>query len=105
MALAIPKLSKLVELLNISGRMDSTEMNNAVKTVYDELDKTLKAYGLSFQHVVKENVFTTNIDGFIQQQELRKKYYKGDFLAASWVQVGGTATSIYQNLLLKLIDC
>ena len=78
---------KVGKTLYISGSVGSGDMDKAVKTVYDELEKTLKAYNLTFQHVVKENVFTTNIDGFIQQQELRKKYYKGDFPAASWVQV------------------
>jgi len=73
--------------LYISGSVGAGNMENAVKTVYDELEKTLKAYNATFQHVVKENVFTTDIDAFIKQQELRKKYYNGDFPAASWVEV------------------
>jgi 2-iminobutanoate/2-iminopropanoate deaminase len=56
-------------------------------SVYDRLQKTLEANGLSFADVVKENVYTTDLDAFIQNKDLRKKYYGQAFPAATWVQV------------------
>ena len=86
-AIGYAQAVKVGKTLYISGSVGAGDMDKAVKAVYDELEKTLKAYGLGFQHVVKENIFTTNIDALIKQQELRKTYYKGDFPAASWVEV------------------
>jgi 2-iminobutanoate/2-iminopropanoate deaminase len=36
--------------------------------------------GLTFAHVIKENLYTTDI-------EARKAFYQNDFPAATWVQV------------------
>jgi 2-iminobutanoate/2-iminopropanoate deaminase len=73
--------------LYISGSVGGGQMAKAVMDVYDELENTLKAYGADFRNVVKENVFTTDLDGFKSQIPLRKEFYQGDFPAASWVQV------------------
>jgi 2-iminobutanoate/2-iminopropanoate deaminase len=86
-AIGYAQAVRVGKTLYISGSVGSGEMSNAVKAVYDELEKTLKAYGATFQNVVKENVFTTDLENFKQQQELRKKYYKDDFPAATWVEV------------------
>jgi 2-iminobutanoate/2-iminopropanoate deaminase len=78
---------KVGNTLYISGSVGAGEMKNAVKNVYNVLSKTLAAYGANFQHVVKENVFTTDIEAFKKQEALRKTFYKSDFPAATWVQV------------------
>jgi enamine deaminase RidA (YjgF/YER057c/UK114 family) len=78
---------KVGNTIYISGSVGGGEMNKAVKDVYDELAKTLAAYGATFKNVVKENIFTTNIEALKTQEALRKTYYNGDFPAASWVQV------------------
>ena len=75
------------QLLYISGTAAPGEMTEAVKQVYNDLEKTLKVHGLTFKHVVKENAYTTNIEALKVNQELRKKYYGKDFPAATWVQV------------------
>lgn len=86
-AIGYTQAVKVGKTLYISGSVGSGEMSHAVKAVYDELEKTLKAYGASFQNVVKENVFTTDLENFKQQQGLRKNYYRDDFPAATWVEV------------------
>jgi len=63
------------------------DMATQLRQAYRGIESTLKAYGLGFQHVVKETLFTTDIDGVAQHNEARKAFYKGDFPAASWVQV------------------
>jgi 2-iminobutanoate/2-iminopropanoate deaminase len=78
---------KVGKTLYVSGSVGEGAMDQSVKTVYEELAKTLLAYGLTFKNVVKENVFTTDLEAFKMQQELRKTYYKNDFPAATWVQV------------------
>lgn len=62
-------------------------MPQAVRSVYDRLKQTLEANNLSFANVVKENVYATDLDAFIQSRGIRKDYYGQTFPAATWVQV------------------
>ena len=70
-----------------SGSVGQGDMPAAVRKAYDTLRQTLAAHGLEFRHVVKENVYTTDLDAFIGARDIRKEYYGSDFPAASWVQV------------------
>jgi len=60
----------------------------ALTVCYKELGKVLARYKLTSQNVVKENIYTLDIDALQQQIPVRKKFY-GDnqFPAATWVQV------------------
>ena len=73
--------------LYIAGTAGQGEMPSAIRSVYDRLQETLRANGLSFANVVKENVFATDLDAFIHNKELRKTYYGATVPAATWVQV------------------
>ena len=73
--------------LHISGTAGQGNMASAVRSVYDRLKRTLEANGLTFANVVKENVYATDLDAFIQNKEIRKEYYASSFPAATWVQV------------------
>lgn len=74
--------------LFISGTVHpGATMAEQVAGIYKVLEKTLAHHGLTFQHVVKENVFTTDLNTFPQQNELRKQYYNGVYPAATWVEV------------------
>jgi enamine deaminase RidA (YjgF/YER057c/UK114 family) len=73
--------------LHISGSVGKGEMPDAIRKAYGELRETLKAYGLDFRDVVKENVYTTDLDAFIRNKDVRKEFYGADFPAATWVQV------------------
>jgi 2-iminobutanoate/2-iminopropanoate deaminase len=86
-AIGYAQAVKVGHTLYISGSVAGGEIAKAIKNVYDELEITLKSYGASFQNVVKENVFTTDLDAFKSQEALRRKYYNADFPAATWVQV------------------
>lgn len=63
------------------------DMSVSLKQVYDGLQKALEHYGATFANVVKENLYTTNIEAVTKNNEVRKAYYKGDFPAATWVQI------------------
>ena len=43
------------------------------------LDATLAANGLSFADVVKENVYTTDLDAFIKNKDIRKEFSNEQF--------------------------
>jgi 2-iminobutanoate/2-iminopropanoate deaminase len=73
--------------LHISGSVGAGDMPVAIHQAYDEIRKTLAAHGLNFHNVTKENVYSTDLDAFIRNKEIRKEYYGTDFPAATWVQV------------------
>ncbi len=75
------------DVLYISGTVATELSEKGVSQVYAGLERSLKQYGLTFQHVVKENLYTTDIEAMKQLNYVRKQFYKGDFPAATWVQI------------------
>lgn len=73
--------------LYISGTAGQGEMPAAVQSVYGRLRQTLEANGLTFRDVVKENVYTTDLDAFKGSKDIRKAFYGESLPAATWVQV------------------
>lgn len=73
--------------LYLSGSVGSGEMPGAIKQAYDAVARTLAAHGLGFGHIVKENVFTTDIEALKTHKAVRAQYYGTDFPAATWVQI------------------
>ncbi|GAB3906180.1 hypothetical protein GCM10028803_38140 [Larkinella knui] len=71
----------------ISGTVGGGETASALTNVYNGLQKTLAFYGATFQNVVKENLYTTQIEEIKKHNDVRKKYYNNDFPAATWVQI------------------
>ncbi len=78
---------KVGNVLYISGTVALSVNEEGVKRVYNNLERTLKQYGLNFTHVVKENLYTTDIEAMKQYNYVRKQFYKDDFPAATWTQV------------------
>ena len=78
---------KVGEVLYISGTVSLTIDEAGIKRLYSSLERSLKQYGLTFQHVVKENLYTTDIEAMKQFNYVRKQFYKGDFPAATWGQI------------------
>ncbi|WP_205504014.1 RidA family protein [Rufibacter psychrotolerans] len=74
-------------LLYISGTVASGPMDKAIDQVYRTLQMTLKQYNLDFTHVVKENLYTTNMEETSKHHLVRKKFYGTHTPAATWVQV------------------
>nr|MBP6686450.1 hypothetical protein [Lacibacter sp.] len=67
---------KVGDVLYISGTV-ATDMNEeGVKRLYSGLERSLKQYGLTFRHVVKENLYTTDIEAMKQLNYVRKQFYK-----------------------------
>lgn len=78
---------KVGNTIYVSGAVGWGKTEDALKLVYDELDKTLKNYHATFENVVKENLYAVALDSVIKYKDIRKLYYKSDFPAATWVQV------------------
>jgi 2-iminobutanoate/2-iminopropanoate deaminase len=71
----------------ISGSVGWGKMEDALKLAYDEISKSLKNYNATFENVVKENLYSTELDSVIKYKDLRRIYYGNDFPAATWVEV------------------
>lgn len=78
---------KVGNVLYISGTVALSVNEEGVKRVYNNLERTLKQYGLTSAHVVKENLYTTDIEAMKDYNYVRKQFYKGDYPAATWVQI------------------
>ena len=78
---------KVGNTIYVSGSVGWGKTEEAIKHAYDKIAKTLKNYGATFQHVVKENLYATTLDSVIKHKDVRKKYYGNDFPAATWVEV------------------
>lgn len=74
-------------VLYISGTAGKGDMEDAMRSIYGRLQKTLETNGLTYADVVREVVYATDLDAFIQHKELRKGFYGEDQPAATWVQV------------------
>lgn len=78
---------KVGNTIYISGIPARGPLNEAIKKVYDRLEKILASYNATLENVVKETAYTTNIEELIKYQDLRKGYYKGDYPASTWVEI------------------
>ncbi|HMU44767.1 MAG TPA: RidA family protein [Chitinophagaceae bacterium] len=78
---------KVGNVLYISGTVSRDITPEGITNVYKALERSLKQYGATFQNVVKENLYTTDIEAMKKNNDARKVFYKGDFPAATWVQI------------------
>jgi len=90
---------KVGNLLYISGTVSinnegqpsaAGDMQSQVRNVYEDIYQTLKAFNLTFDHIIKEAIFSTDLERFIKEGlDIRASFYKGCSLPASsaWIQV------------------
>lgn len=58
-----------------------------MKNCYSDLEKVLDHYGCTFDDVVVENIFTTNMPEFLDQAGYRNSIYTKQFPTGSWLGV------------------
>ena len=63
------------------------DLEQQMKNCYADLEKILKHYGCTFDDVIVENVFTTNMPKFLEVAAYRTKIYKNHFPTGSWLGV------------------
>jgi 2-iminobutanoate/2-iminopropanoate deaminase len=78
---------KVDNVLYISGAVATEITPEGITNVYRALERSLKSFGATFQNVVKENLYTTDIEAMKKYNHARKAFYKKDFPAATWIQV------------------
>lgn len=78
---------KVDNVLYISGTVSTEITPEGIKRVYSALERSLQQFSATFQNVVKENLYTTDIEAMKKYNDARKAFYKGDFPAATWVQI------------------
>jgi enamine deaminase RidA (YjgF/YER057c/UK114 family) len=87
---------KIGNSIKISGAVSMDDEGNPtavgdfeqqMKNCYVDLDKILKHYGCTFDDVVVENVFTTDMAKFLQFAGYRTEIYKNHFPTGSWLGV------------------
>lgn len=67
------------------------DLEQQMKNAYSDLDKVLKHFGCSFDDVVVENVFTTDMAGFLEVSSYRASIYTKAFPTGTWIEVKGLA--------------
>lgn len=63
------------------------DLAQQMKNCYSDLDKVLKHYGCTFDDVIIENIFTTNMPEFLNQAGYRNTIYTKQFPTGSWLGV------------------
>ncbi|HEX4152918.1 MAG TPA: RidA family protein [Steroidobacteraceae bacterium] len=64
------------------------DMAGQMRAAYANIRRTLAAHGADFDEVVRETIYTTNMDALLKASDLRFEYYDKERLpTVSWVQV------------------
>jgi len=80
-------------MLYISGTVGAdakgqpADLDGQMKKAYEGIQKTLAHYNTDFTRVVRERIYTTDIEALIRSQETRKQFYGSSAPAATWVEV------------------
>ena len=85
------KISGAVSMDDAGNPTAKGDMAQQMKNCYADLDKVLKHYNCTFDDVVAENVFTTNMAAFLKESAYRNTIYKKQFPTGSWLEVKGLA--------------
>ena len=81
------KVSGAVSMDDAGNPTAKGDLLQQMKNCYADLDKVLKHYGCTFDDVVVENVFTTNMPEFLKQSGYRNTIYTKQFPNGSWLGV------------------
>jgi enamine deaminase RidA (YjgF/YER057c/UK114 family) len=66
----------------------ANDMAGQLRAIYGSLKRTLAANGVGFDSVVKETLYTTDMNALLKNADLRFEYYSKERLpAVSWVEV------------------
>ena len=67
------------------------DIGQQMKNCYSDLAKILKHFGFTFDDVIAENIYTTDMSGFIGVSGYRNSLYKKQFPTGTWLEVKGLA--------------
>tara|TARA_R110000787_G_scaffold17180_1_gene54203 strand:+ start:40569 stop:41084 length:516 start_codon:yes stop_codon:yes gene_type:complete len=81
------KISGAVSMDNEGNPTAIGDLGQQMKNCYADLDKILKHYGCTFDDVIVENIFTTNMPLFLENAGFRNSVYTKQFPTGSWLGV------------------
>jgi 2-iminobutanoate/2-iminopropanoate deaminase len=91
-----------------AGKLLATgDMAGQLKNALADVQKTLARYGASPGHIVKETIFTTDIEALIAAYDVRAQFYKGHrFPPSSWVGVSrlGVPGTLVEVEVIAVVD-
>ena len=67
------------------------DLEQQMKNAYADLEKVLAHYGCTFDDVVVENVYTTDMAKFLEVSGYRSTLYTKNFPTGTWLEVKGLA--------------
>jgi len=91
---------KIGDDIKISGAVSMDDKGNPtavgdleqqMKNAYSDLEKVLKHYGYTFDDVVVEKVYTTEMARFLEVSSYRNSIYTKQFPTGTWLEVKGLA--------------
>lgn len=85
------KISGAVSMDDKGNLTAPGNLEQQMKNCYADLEKILKHYDCTFDDVIVENVFTTNMQEFIKVSGYRNSIYKKQFPTGTWLEVKGLA--------------
>ncbi len=85
------KISGAVSMDSAGNLVAPSNIEQQMKNCYSDLEKILKHYGYTFDDVVAENIYTTNMADFIKVAAYRNTLYKNQFPTGTWLEVKGLA--------------
>jgi len=81
------KISGAVSMDDEGNPKAAGDIEQQMKNCYSDLEKILTHFGCSFDDVVKEDLFTTNMPLFMEYAGYRAEIYKNHFPTGSWLGV------------------
>ena len=81
------KISGAVSMDDEGNPTAKGNLEQQLKNCYADLEKVLAHYGCTFDDVVVENIFTTDMPEFLNRAGYRNEIYKKQFPTGSWLGV------------------
>lgn len=81
------KISGAVSMDDAGNPTAIGDLEQQMKNCYADLEKILTHYGCTFDDVVVENIFTTNMPLFLEKSVYRNEIYPKQFPTGSWIGV------------------
>ena len=85
------KISGAVSMDDAGNPTAVGDLEQQMKNAYADLEKVLQHYGYTFDDVIVENVFTTDMAQFLQVAAYRNSIYTEQFPTGTWLEVKGLA--------------
>lgn len=81
------KVSGAVSMDDEGNPTAEGDIGQQMKNCYSDLERILKHFNCTFDDVVKEDVFTTNMPAFLEVAGYRAEIYKNHFPTGTWLGV------------------